>query len=186
MDQYPRIKFLPTSRLVKPPCFIDFKDHEVCGRGDIVVWGLHQIPWKFSNCFCHLEGRPFELGPVDSAGCDRGKQASETAWHIRVYEELAVLRCRHLGQHFLKLGDFADTPSARYCTVFRVRVCWTLKAKSYTKERKPSRCQGHWGAHPNIFSSVLRSAMENTRTRIHVPLRWFRQCLRDSGKSGTN
>jgi hypothetical protein len=58
---------------------------------------------------CHLKGHLFELGLVNSPGCDRCKQASEMATHtFFVTEVLATLRYRHLGCHFMKPGDFDD------------------------------------------------------------------------------
>jgi hypothetical protein len=48
-------------------------------------------------------------GLVNSPKCDGCKQASETTLHILcVCEALATLRFRHLGCHFMKLGDFED------------------------------------------------------------------------------
>jgi hypothetical protein len=56
---------------------------------------------------CHLKGRLFKLGLVYNSECDRCKQASETASHIRCdCEALATVRLRHLGCHFMKPGDF--------------------------------------------------------------------------------
>jgi hypothetical protein len=58
---------------------------------------------------CHLEGYLLKMGLVDSPRCDRCKQAFETASHVLCdCEALAVLRFRHLGHRFSKLGDFAD------------------------------------------------------------------------------
>jgi hypothetical protein len=51
----------------------------------------------------------FKLGLVDSPGCGRYKQAIETAQHVLCdCETLAAFRFTHLGQHFMKTGDFAD------------------------------------------------------------------------------
>lgn len=58
---------------------------------------------------CHLNGHLFKLGLVDSPGCDRCNQASETVSHVICdCEALATLRCKHLGQHFMKPGHFLD------------------------------------------------------------------------------
>jgi hypothetical protein len=57
---------------------------------------------------CHLKGCLFKLGLVDSPGCDRCKQANETAYVLGDCETLAALRFRHLGHHLLKPGDFTD------------------------------------------------------------------------------
>ena len=56
---------------------------------------------------CHSNGQIFELALVDKPGCGRRKQTSETASHVlRDCGALAILRFRHLGQHFLESGDF--------------------------------------------------------------------------------
>jgi len=34
-----------------------------------------------------------------------------------------------MGHHFLKPGDFADIPPARYCTFFWVQSCWMLQQR---------------------------------------------------------
>ena len=61
---------------------------------------------------------------------DRCKQAFETPSHVLCdFEALAALRFRRLGHHLLKLGDFADIPSARYCTFFQVQSCWMLQQR---------------------------------------------------------
>jgi hypothetical protein len=62
----------------------------------------------------HLKGHLFKLGLVHIPGCDRCKQASETASHIPCdYDALATLRFRHLGQHFMKPGDSEDISISR-------------------------------------------------------------------------
>jgi hypothetical protein len=56
---------------------------------------------------CRLKGHLFKLELINSAKCDRCKQASETAQHILCdCEALATLRFRHLGHHFMKPGNF--------------------------------------------------------------------------------
>jgi len=63
---------------------------------------------------CHSNGHIFQLELVYKPGCGRCKQASETASHVlRDCGALAVLRCRHLGHHFLKSGDFDDISISR-------------------------------------------------------------------------
>jgi hypothetical protein len=58
---------------------------------------------------CHLKDHLLKLGLAGTPGCDRHKQASETALHVLDdCEALAVSRLRHLGHHFWKPGDFAD------------------------------------------------------------------------------
>jgi hypothetical protein len=66
-------------------------------------------------CVCHLQGRLFKLGLVNSPKCDRCKQESETASHLFYChcEALATLRFRHLGHHSLKPGDFEDISVSR-------------------------------------------------------------------------
>jgi hypothetical protein len=56
----------------------------------------------------------FKLGLVNSPECDRCKQASEMALHVLGdCEALAAIRFRHLGHHFMKLGDFKDISVSR-------------------------------------------------------------------------
>ena len=56
-----------------------------------------------------MKGHLFKLGRVNGPGCDRCKQASQTASHVRCNcEALATLKFRHLGRRFLKAGDFED------------------------------------------------------------------------------
>ena len=66
----------------------------------------------------HLSGH---LGLVDNPGCGRCKQAIETVsdvlWNC---EALITLRFKHLGQHFMKPGDFEDISVSRICTLFKV------------------------------------------------------------------
>jgi hypothetical protein len=51
----------------------------------------------------------FKVGLVDSAGCDRCKQASDVvACILYDCEALAALRFMHLGHHFFKPGDCTD------------------------------------------------------------------------------
>jgi hypothetical protein len=58
---------------------------------------------------CHLKGHLFQLRLTDSPHYNRYKQAFEMVSNALCdCETLAVLRFRHLGQHFLKLGDFAN------------------------------------------------------------------------------
>jgi hypothetical protein len=57
----------------------------------------------------HLKGHLFNLGLVDSAGCDICKQAFEMAPHVLCNcEALVMLRFRHWGCYFLKPDAFAD------------------------------------------------------------------------------
>jgi hypothetical protein len=57
----------------------------------------------------HLKGNLFKLGLVDSPGRERCKQTSEMASHAFCdCEALAVLWFMHLGNNFLKPGDFTD------------------------------------------------------------------------------
>jgi len=79
---------------------------------------------------CHSNGHIFELKLVDKPGCGRWKQASETASHVlRDCEALAVLRFRHLGQHFLKSGDFDDISVSRAMHFVQSVVLLTAGAK---------------------------------------------------------
>jgi hypothetical protein len=62
----------------------------------------------------HLKGHLFKLGLVNSPECDRCKQASEMASHVPCdCEALATLGFWHLGQHFMKPGDFEDISGSR-------------------------------------------------------------------------
>jgi hypothetical protein len=63
---------------------------------------------------CHLKGHLLKLGLVDSARCDGCKLASETASRV-VFdcEALAILRFKHLGQHFMKPGDLEPISISR-------------------------------------------------------------------------
>jgi len=77
---------------------------------------------------CHLKGHLFELGLVNSPGCDRCKQASETATHILCdCEVLATLRYRHLDCRFMKPGDFEDISVSKILltemSLLKVRDC---------------------------------------------------------------
>jgi hypothetical protein len=70
---------------------------------------------------CRLKRHLFKLEMINSAKCDRCKQASETAQHILCdCEALATIRFRHLGRHFMKPGNFVKTSlSVSYCTLFK-------------------------------------------------------------------
>jgi hypothetical protein len=89
---------------------------------------------------CHLKGHLFKLGLVDSPGCERCRQASETASHVHCdCKALAVLRFRHLGRHFLKPGAFADTTVSKVLHFFKLygaAECLNkgLQRRSYTGE----------------------------------------------------
>jgi hypothetical protein len=49
------------------------------------------------------------MGLVNSPQSDKCHQASETASHVLCdFEALVTLRFRHLGDHFMKPGDFED------------------------------------------------------------------------------
>jgi len=74
---------------------------------------------------CHLQGHLFQVGLVDSPGCNRWKQVSETASYILCdYEPLPVLGFRHLGHHFLKPSDFADISVSKvHCSLFKTCGC---------------------------------------------------------------
>jgi len=61
---------------------------------------------------------------------------------------------RHLGHHFLKPGDFADIPSARYDTLFKCRAAECL-SRWLHKRSKTVEGKGHCGAFPNLCYSVL-------------------------------
>jgi hypothetical protein len=64
--------------------------------------------------YCHLNRHLFKLGLVDNPECGRCKQAIETASHVLCEcEGLVLLRFVHLGQHFMKPGDFADISASR-------------------------------------------------------------------------
>ena len=80
---------------------------------------------------CHLKARLFKLGLVESPGCDRCRQASETASHVLCdCQALAVLRFRHVGRHFLKPGDFADITVRKVLHFVQiVRDCRMLKQR---------------------------------------------------------
>jgi hypothetical protein len=68
----------------------------------------------------HLEGHVFNLGLVSSPECDRFKQASETASHVRCDSKaLATLRFRHLGHYFMKPGDFEDISVSKILHFFQ-------------------------------------------------------------------
>ena len=63
---------------------------------------------------CHLKGHPFKLELTHSPGCNRFKQASETASHILCYcKVLAILRLRHICQHFKKQDDLQNISISR-------------------------------------------------------------------------
>ena len=58
---------------------------------------------------CHLKRHIFLLRLIDSPECKRCKKAFEMVSNAFCgCETVAVLRFRHLGQHFLKLDDYAD------------------------------------------------------------------------------
>jgi len=76
---------------------------------------------------CHLKGHLFKTGLVYSPECDRGKQASKIASHVLCdCVELATLRFRHVGHHFMKPDDFEDISISRilHC----VQGAWLLDA----------------------------------------------------------
>jgi hypothetical protein len=55
---------------------------------------------------CHLKGNLFKLGLINTAECDRWKQASEMASHVLCdCKALATLRLRHLRHHFMKPAE---------------------------------------------------------------------------------
>jgi len=55
-----------------------------------------------------------KLGLVDNPGCGRCKEAIETPSNVLCNcEAIATLRFRHLGQHFIKPGDFEDISVSR-------------------------------------------------------------------------
>jgi hypothetical protein len=79
---------------------------------------LEQKPTKntdrVANKTLSLKGHLFKLGLVESPGCDRCKQAFQTASHLLCdVEALATLRFRHLGQNFMKPGALEDISVSR-------------------------------------------------------------------------
>jgi hypothetical protein len=76
---------------------------------------------------CHLKGHLFKIGLVYSPEGDRSKQASNMASHVLCdCVELAILRFRHVGHHFMKPDDFEDISISRilHC----VQGAWLLDA----------------------------------------------------------
>lgn len=75
----------------------------------MVIWDPYQIQWKFIKFYYHLEGHVFKLGLVDTAGCNRGKQASEMDSHVLCDCELvAVLSFRQPSNQFSQPGYFPN------------------------------------------------------------------------------
>jgi hypothetical protein len=51
---------------------------------------------------------------VNNPECDNCKQATETASHVVCdYEDLATLRFKHVGPHFMEEGDFKEISVSR-------------------------------------------------------------------------
>ena len=70
------------------------------------------VPWFSVIIFlsvynCHLKGHLSKFGLVDLGAVDANKHLKQLHMFYDC-EALAVLKFRHLGIHFLKLGDFAD------------------------------------------------------------------------------
>jgi hypothetical protein len=86
---------------------------------------------------CHLKGHLLKLGLVDSPTGDRCKQASQTTSHFLCdCEALAILRFRHLGNHFLKPGDFAEISITKVPNSVPSVGLLEAYAKGCTKDRK--------------------------------------------------
>jgi hypothetical protein len=70
------------------------------------------VPWFSVIIFlsidnCHLKGHLSTLGLVDLSAIDANKYLKQIHMFCEC-EALAVFKFRHLGIHFLKLGDFAN------------------------------------------------------------------------------
>jgi hypothetical protein len=64
--------------------------------------------------YCHVNGYLFKVRLIDSASFGKCKQAIETASHAPCdCKALATLRIKHLGQNFLKPGEFEDVPISK-------------------------------------------------------------------------
>jgi hypothetical protein len=73
---------------------------------------------------CNLKGYLFKVGLVNSPGCDKCKQASETASHVLCQcKALATFRFRPLCYHFIKSGDFEDIAVSTILHFFKVQGC---------------------------------------------------------------
>ena len=74
---------------------------------------LRILSWLLAG-HCHINGHLLTLGLVDNPSCGRCKLEFETALRVLyVCEALAALRFRHMGQNFMKPGDFDDFPVSR-------------------------------------------------------------------------
>jgi hypothetical protein len=63
---------------------------------------------------CHLKGHLFKLGLTDDPTCERYLEQDESATCILCdCEVIAHLRLHHLGQFFMELSDFYDTPISK-------------------------------------------------------------------------
>jgi len=89
---------------------------------------------------CHLKGRLVKFGLVDSPGCNRCKQVSETFSLVLVgCEALTVLSFSNLAYNFLKCGGFVDVSSSpTLCSKCRVAVSLREGCK---EDGKRSRCK---------------------------------------------
>jgi hypothetical protein len=79
---------------------------------------------------CHVKGHLFNLQLVDNHWCGRCKRASETASHVLVtvrhwlYFDLCMWAIICWNQ-----ATLPTSPSAMYCTLFKVLCCWMLKQR---------------------------------------------------------
>ena len=102
----------------------------------------------------HLNEHIFRLQLLGNPRCGRCQQAYATASHVLCdCEALATIRFRHLGQHFVKPGDFHDISNYMILHFVQSVGCWMQEG--YTK-----KIDNIWSAlfttmPPNVFYSTL-------------------------------
>jgi hypothetical protein len=63
---------------------------------------------------CHLKGQLFKLELADDSICERCLEEVESATHVLCdCEAIAHLQFHHLGQFFMKPGDYYDAPISK-------------------------------------------------------------------------
>jgi len=114
------------------------------------------------------------LGLVNSLRCERHEQTSEKVSHILCNcEAMATLWFRHLGQHFMKPGDFEDISISRILHLVQWAGPVKAWAQGHTKDWYRSNCTGHCTVHTSLlilFNSCNCVLLNVFRTDIFLQI----------------